>query len=134
MANIALDLVAFRLQFPELSTVADANVIQYWNNTTMYQSNLATGNIPRRTFILQLFTAHLIQLSKNIADNTIPNMVSGATIGGETVTLVPPPVANQYQWWLNLTIYGQQVAALSKLEAVGGLYVGGAFRKGGGLF
>jgi hypothetical protein len=66
--------------------------------------------------------------------------VSGASVDKVSVTLTPPPVKSQWQWWMSLTPRGAQLLALLKSKAAGGLYVGGlpaeraAFRKAGGVF
>jgi len=144
MSQLALSITDFRAQFAEFAsttTYPDSTITMYWDTSILYVSNgdygLLSGASRQRA--IYLFMAHLIKLGENIASNEVPNMISGATIGGESVTLVPPPLKSQFQWWLNLTIYGQQLNVLLSLKAVGGISVGGlpensAFRKFGGIF
>jgi hypothetical protein len=51
----------------------------------------------------------------------------------------PPPETNQWQWWLSLSPWGQQLLALLLVKSAGGFYIGGfperqGFRKAYGLF
>lgn len=127
--------VTFRVLFPEFGNIAD-----YSDNTlslnfttaSVYISN-RTGNcycggmtIPQRTQALNLMTAHLLALSNMIAQGNTPGVVTGATIDKVNVTLMPPPVKNQFQYWLSQTSYGQQLLALLQVASVGGFYVSSA--------
>jgi hypothetical protein len=49
--------------------------------------------------------------------------VQSATIDKITVSLTPPPATSEFLWWLNLTGYGAQLAALLSVHAVGGFFV-----------
>jgi hypothetical protein len=84
-------------------------------------------------------TAHLAAISVLIAAGQIPGLVQNATIDKITVGLTPPPIPNQFQWWLNITPYGQQLLAMLQVNSVGGFYIGGlpersAIRKVYGIF
>ena len=92
---------------------------------------------------LELMTAHLRTLEKGMAAGEAggpTGIVSSASVDKVSVTLTPPPVKSQWQWWLSLTPYGQELLALLRSKAAGGLYVGGVpaeragFRKAGGVF
>lgn len=89
--------------------------------------------------MIYLMTAHLMALSDMLLLGNNPAIVSQSTIDKESVTLVPPPAKSQFQWWLNTTAYGAQLAALLSVAAVGGTFAGGspersAFRKVRGVF
>lgn len=88
---------------------------------------------------LYLLTAHLVALSVIITGGQLPGVVLSATIDKITVTLMPPVVTSQFQQWLSITPYGQQLRALLQVSSVGGFYFGGlpelsSFRKVGGVF
>lgn len=96
---------------------------------------------------LDLMCAHLTTLfnadANNAAAGESPGQAVGietsASIGAVSVSNLPPPVKDAWDYWLNQTSYGQQLLALLKIKSVGGFSVGGlperqAFRKSGGVF
>lgn len=138
------DVTTFRVQYPSFSNATlfpDVVLQQYWDAATCYISNSNYGNLGTccTPLALNLMTAHLTQLSTIIANGQVPYLMQNATIDKVSVGLTPPPVPNQWQWWLNQTAYGQQLLALLKALSVGGFYAGGlperdAFRKVYGTF
>lgn len=138
--TINLDLPAFRAQCPEFGSASlypDITVTGYWEaaTVTVSASDYGALNGLARARALNLMTAHLLKLADLIADGNAAGLVSAAGVDKINVTLVPPPVATQYRWWLSLTPYGAQLLALLQAKAAGGLYIGGrperaAFRKG----
>ncbi len=88
---------------------------------------------------LNLMTAHLAQLSIQIASGTAAGPVVGASEGSVSVSFLPPPGKSAFSYWLSCTPYGQQLLALLSLQGAGGFLVGGSlerasFRKAGGAF
>lgn len=141
MAAIVFDKAVFRDKFPEFATAADSRLDLYWDVATGYVSSNDYGRLNgnARGHALDLMTAHLVTLADMIAAGTTPAIESGATVDKVAVTMTPPPVKSQWQYWLSLTGYGQMLLALLQSVAVGGLYIGGnperaAFRKVGGGF
>lgn len=145
MTIILFDVGEFRIAFPAFSnpvTFPTDTLQAYWDAATCYVDDEGNygwlqGDCRRRA--LDLMTAHLTALSVLIAGGQVPGLVQAATIDKVTVSLTPPPLKNQWQWWLSLTPYGQQLLALLESRAVGGFYIGGlpersAFRKVGGIF
>lgn len=138
------DIPAFRLAYPAFAnsvTYSDATLTAYWDSAACYISNEDYGYLNGlcRLKALNLMTAHLAAIATLIASSKTPGLVQAATIDKISVTLTPPPLANQWQWWLSLTPYGQQLFALLQVQLAGGYYIGGgfevgAFRKGGGIF
>jgi hypothetical protein len=115
----------------------------YWTNSGYLMDNDDVGfcalSGQARYWGLNLMTAHLTALSVIIAGGQVPGLVQTATIDKVNVSLTPPPLKTQYQWWLSLTPYGQQLFALLQVSSVGGYWIGGlpevaAFRKTGGVF
>lgn len=140
-AVIIFDPAAFRLAFPEFASLSDATLQAYFDAGTCYVSPQDYGWLSGacRARALDLMTAHLAKLAAIIATGTLPGLEQSASIDKISVTMTPPPLKNQWQWWLSLTPYGQQLLALLTARSVGGFYIGGlpersAFRKVGGVF
>lgn len=144
-AIIVFDVTQFRAQFPAFQNPVmfpTATLQMYWDSATCYVSD--TGNYgwlqgDCRRLAINLMTAHLAALSVLIASGQVPYLAQNATIDKVSVGLTPPPLKNQWQWWLMTTPYGMQLQALLQNRSVGGWYVGGrpelsAFRKVGGRF
>lgn len=139
-----LDIAKFRSLFVAYSdTVAytDILITMNWDTATLYISNEDYGWLDglSREHSIYLMTAHITALTDVINGGQIPSLVSASSIDKVSVTLTPPPLKNQFHWWLSTTAYGAQLLALLKIAAVGGMYVGGnaersAFRKAGGIF
>lgn len=146
MSLHVFDPPAFRVQCPEFSDpliYPDVQLQVYWDLATAYidpnDSCLASGS--RLQIMLNWMTAHLKKLSLIIAKNPnkTPGLVQSATIDKVTVSLTPPPLKSQFQWWLSLTPYGQDLFALIQRMTAGGYYFGGlpegkGFQKIGGVF
>lgn len=144
MAVITFNVTDFRAAFPAFANVTkypDATLQGYFDAATCYVSPENCGSLRDgcRTRALYLMTAHLAALSDLIASGQTPGQVQSATIDKVSVSMTPPPNANQWQWWLGLTPYGMQLLALLQAKSVGGFSVGGlpeasAFRKVFGVY
>ena len=135
---ILFNAAIFKEIYPEFANTSDATLQNYWNMGTAYADDSDTGKVALKTTILNLYTAHFAKLQEDITSGNVSNMLSGTSIGSESVSLVPPPSKSGFKWWLNLTNYGQRLNALLSVKAVGGAYIGGsnmssAFRKPGGF-
>lgn len=144
MAVIEFDVTAFRDMFPAFASASaypTARLQINWTMATSYISDVDYGWIQgaRRTLALNLMTAHLTALGAQLASGQTPGMMQSSTIDKISITMTPPPVPDQFQFWLGLTGYGQQLLALLQANSAGGIYVGGrceigAFRKAFGRF
>ncbi len=147
MTTITLDPAAFRALFPQFADPVkwpDAALSIQFGAATGYVSADTYGDMPTpvRTNALYLMTAHLLALGVIIAQNNYSGqvgVVQGAVVDHVQITLTPPPVKSQWQWWLNTTPYGAQLLGLLEAQAAGGFFVGGlperaAFRKVAGIF
>jgi|SRR5271165_720979 len=129
---LTFDYALFILQVPQYSNSAkypQALMQSYWDIATNYVSNVGNfGNLQgtSRQYALNLMVAHLAYLAGLIAAGQVPGLMQNATIDKVTVGLTPPPLKNQFQWWLSLTPYGQQLFALLQVSSVGGNYIGGS--------
>lgn len=143
---ITFDVAAFRLQFPEFSndtTYPDVLLQMYFASATTFicasYSSCEYLRDNARQNALYLLTAHLAKLGALIAAGEVPQQMKSAGIDKVNVSIEPPPNKTQFQWWLGLTGYGQQLLALLMVKGVGGFYAGGlperaAFRKVGGIY
>lgn len=131
------NVAAFRVQFPQFANPTvfpDITLQAYWDTASQYIANQSQEGFcggmtdAQLLLALNLMTAHLAALSVIMANGSgqTPGLVQSATIDKVTVSLTPPPVTDQFQWWLSLTPYGQQLLALLQVQSVGGFYVGGA--------
>lgn len=144
MATIIFDPSLFRQQFPAYSnatTYPDAMLQMYWDMAICYVSDDDYGwlDLHCRTLALNLMTAHLLYSAGLIAAGQTSIIINSSTVDKITVSLTPPPIKNQWQWWLNTTPYGIQLLTLLSANSVGGFWTGGlpelcAFRRVGGLF
>jgi hypothetical protein len=147
MTAVVFDATAFRAQNPayaDPTAYPDATLQQYWNNATNYISDANSGVLgalvdAQLQFAINLMTAHLLFLSGLVLRGVSPGFVTQSTIDKISVSLQAPPEKNQWQWWLNLSPYGQQLLAMLQARSAGGFYIGGlpelgAFRKVGGTF
>jgi ABC-type dipeptide/oligopeptide/nickel transport system permease subunit len=133
---ITYDDDAFRALFPAYSPVTTqylpAKIQAYWDAATAYVGDRTGGcytggmSVKQQTLALNLMTAHLLALSALIASGNTPGVMTGATIDKISVTLAPPPAKNQWQYWLQTTLYGQQLLSLLQVASVGGFYASSA--------
>lgn len=129
---LTFDYDLFILQVPLYSNPTkypEALLQSYWDIAINYMSNVGNyGSLQgaARQYGLNLLVAHLAYLAGLIAIGQVPGLMQNATIDKVTVGLTPPPLKNQFQWWLSLTPYGQQLLALLQINSVGGYYIGGS--------
>jgi len=147
-AILTLTIADFRAMFPVFANPVafpDAVINMQYATATIYisDSNCGVLNGTARLTALYQMTAHLIALNVLVAENdgSVPGITTAARVGSVSVTLLPPPAKNQFQWWLNQTPYGAALLALLKRKAVGGFFIGGGgegplggFRRAGGGF
>lgn len=144
MIVITFDYATFIQQFPVFANTkqyTQAQLTMHFDMATNYISDIVCGrlDINARTLALNLMTAHLTYLSNIVSAGETTGLMQSATVDKVNVSLTPPPVPNQWQWWLNQSPYGQQLLSLLQARSVGGFYVGGtpqtaAFRNTGGGF
>lgn len=144
-APIRFDPAKFREMFPEFADsvkYTDERLAKNFEMASCYVSPIPGKRLRENCHELALYlmTAHLTKLEDAIISGDSSGIVNSATVDKVSVSMTPPPVKNQYQWWLSLTGRGAELLALLRSKAAGGLYVGGlpperaAFRKAGGVF
>lgn len=143
---IPFDPAVFRAMFPEFKDTTctpDASLQMWFSLASIYISRqdcacyMLAGD--QRAAALNMMTAHMGKLFKLSADGDTAQVMVSATIDRVSVTVKPPPAADQFSWWLSTTPYGQMLLALLDGLVAGGLYIGGlperdAFRRVGGGF
>ncbi len=114
--------------YSDAMTYPEATLQGYWNSAINYVSdeNFGYVNGDSRQYAINLMTAHLVYIAGLIAIGQVPGLMQNATIDKVTVGLTPPPLKNQWQWWLSVSPYGQQLYALLQVNSVGGGYIGGS--------
>ena len=145
--RIAFDPVTFRVLFPLFADPTAFPGVKLQANfdlATGYVSPNEYGDMTTaaRAQALNLMTAHVLAIGVLVAQNNYQGqvgVVTGAMVDHVQITLAPPPLRSQWQWWLNSTPYGAQLLALLDGQASGGFFVGGltersAFRKVAGVF
>lgn len=132
---LTFDYASFIIVAPSysnLTTYPEAAIQNYWNMATNYMSTLATfGQLQgtQRQYGLNLLTAHLLYIAGLTQGGTVPYLMQSSTIDKVSVTLTPPPLKNQFVWWLSSSPYGQELYALLQVKSVGGLYIGGSLQR-----
>lgn len=120
----------FRCCFPQFASDVTFPSVQLrcsWDGATdiirnqPYCSGFRPNQLSRA---LDLLTAHLASLGAQVATGSNTALVQTATIDKVSVSIVPPPAPNQWQWWLNQTPYGQQLLVLLQVASVGGFFAG----------
>jgi Protein of unknown function (DUF4054) len=121
----------FRAQCPAYASTAQFPEIQlqaFWNAATYYLSNVANyGSLQgdARQYALNLMMAHLLYISQLVASGQTPYVLGAANIDKVQITNVLVPLKNQWNWWMQISAYGQELHALLQMKAVGGMYIGG---------
>ena len=129
---ITFNYASFIAQCPAYSdpvAYPESTLQQYWNGAINYVSNISNfGDIqgPSRAYALNLMTAHLVFYAGLIAAQQVPALMQTAAIDKVSIGVTPPPLPNQWQWFLDISPYGQQLLALLQVNSVGGHYIAGS--------
>jgi len=144
MAQVTPVIADFRVQFPQFAsdiTYPDSLITAYFSIAECYIENEANPCLSDACLLqsIYLMTAHLLAIQNLANAGKTPKFVTSATVGSVSVSVQPPPQTDQWQWWLSLTPYGQQLLALLQVSGAAGIYAGSlperaAFRKVGGIF
>lgn len=143
---VTYDDATFRATLPFFANVTTYPALlmaQFFANATSYISAYGGRRLNGASLQLALYlmTGHLAALNDFINSNNgaPPAMVIAGTIDKTTVQMKPPPTTDQFQWWLSLTPWGQQLLAMLSVKSAGGFFIGGrpegnAFRRVYGSF
>jgi len=110
MAVVIFDPAAFKSAYPQFAAVSDGQLTNYFNLATLYLSNedcSVVQDIPKRTTLLWLLTAHIAFLSGALNPGGTPGLVgrvSSATEGSVSVSVDFPSSPNGA--WFQQTPWG----------------------------
>ena len=126
----------FRAQFPQLSdmtTYPEATLQMYWDQAGGIVQNTTYGFLPQTSgsAALYLLTAHLAYIGNLLINGQTPTVTTAAGIDKISVTLLPPPAKDFFQFWLSSSPYGLQLLAILEVAAVGGFYSPGSLGRQG---
>ena len=130
---ITFNYSSFVAQIPAYSDSGlypESTLQQYWNGAINYISDVGNfGAIQgsARVFALNLMTAHLVFVAGLAQNQQVPGLMQNATVDKVSVGLTPPPLPNQWQWFLNQSPYGQQLLAQLQVSSVGGFFIAGPY-------
>lgn len=131
MATIFFNADTFKANFPAFKNVPASALELTWSAATNYMTDQTSlcfaGSWPpkKQEYALQLMTAHLQFLNAQVNAGQGVGLMQSATIDKVTVQLTPPPVPNQFRFWLNQSPYGQSLLSLLETAVVGGFLAGG---------
>ncbi|WP_165911791.1 DUF4054 domain-containing protein [Vibrio crassostreae] len=85
----------------------------------------------------ELMLAHLLYIQELVSKGDNAVTVTSASQGRVSVSLAQPPTGDSWDYWINLSPFGQALKAMLSAQTVGGFYIGGSnerrgFRKIGG--
>lgn len=142
MATQTFNYPSFVETFTEFATNPSQAALQnYWNMATNYISAvdgfMMSG--PQLVNALNLLTAHLAKSFTLISGGQGTAVVTAASEGSVSLSMLPPPAKTGWQFWLASTEYGKMLWAFLDQQGAGGFFIGGgiereAFRKAGGVF
>ena len=104
--QVTFNLAAWRLAFPEFSTIADAQILGYEGMAEILHRNDGGGPVSTansQTQLLNLVVAHIAYLFGGVNGQPAPEVVgriNSASEGSVSVGLDMGPVTNSQAWWI----------------------------------
>lgn len=131
-ATITLTVEEFLQDFPEFVN-KEVNVLNsFITQAGCYVSTNNVGVLRNdcRKLAIELMVGHLVTIQDRMNNGqTATGQVASTSIDAVSVSLVAPPNKDQYEYWLNLTPYGQRLLALYMAKAPAGLYMVGSYQR-----
>lgn len=110
MTIATFDPVAFKVRYPEFAGVTDATLAAYFDEAGLYLSNTDAGivqNVPRRTRLLWMLTAHIGALSGVLSPDGQAKPVGRVSAAAEgSVSASLEYIAPGSNSWFTQTQYG----------------------------
>lgn len=128
-AVLTFDYAQFIEYFPQFNTYSEPELQLKWDTAIFYVSDIAhCGSVQgqKRQYAIYLMMAHLLYISELVISGNTSGVMESASIDKVSVSLQPPPGKTEFNWWLNSSPYGQQLAALLLANSVGGYSAGGS--------
>ena len=132
VATITLTVEDFIQDFPEFANDDINSIKSFITQAGCYVSTNNVGVLRNdcRKLAIELMVGHLLTLQNKInSGQTATGQVASTSIDAVSVSLVPPPNKNQYEYWLNLTPYGQRLLALLVAKSPAGFYMVGSYHR-----
>jgi hypothetical protein len=130
MSSIVFDIVEFRIKYPIFDSISDDIVLRAFESAEMFISNNTSCYLTesRLKYVLYIMTAHILQIGIDNASNGGGNagIVSSTSIDKISVSFEARLNKTSFQYFLNKTIYGEEILALFSLWSAGGYYIGGS--------
>lgn len=86
MPAVVFDPAAFKVRYPEFAAVSDAMLTACFTEAGLYLSNASNSpvqDIPRRTLLLNMLTAHIAWLGGTLNADNMPKPVGRISNAGE---------------------------------------------------
>ena len=86
MTAVVFDPVAFKVRYPEFTSVSDPMLTACFTEATLYLSNADNSpvqDIPRRTLFLNMLTAHIAWIGGRLNADNMPKPVGRISNAGE---------------------------------------------------
>ena len=130
MSSIVFDIAEFRIKYPVFDSISDSVVLRAFDSAEMFISNNTSCYLTesRLKYVLYLMTAHILQIGIDSSSNGggSAGIVSSASIDKISVSFEARINKTAFQYFLNKTIYGEEILALFSLWSAGGYYIGGS--------
>lgn len=134
-ATVLVTVEQFRADFSEFADETkfpESNLLNALHRASKFVSrqNSTYFNGDERVLALELMAAHIYTLSRNAAGGSAGGgLVNASTVGSVSVSLTPPLIKRQFDYWCNQTAYGQQYMALLGAHSPVGMFLGGSFQR-----
>lgn len=111
MGIVVFDATAFKVRYPEFSTITDPVLSAYFSESTLYLSN-AEGSrvvdVGQRSVLLNMIVAHIATLNSGVngqSPSGLVGRINSATEGSVSVSADYGAVVNSQAWYVQ-TKYG----------------------------
>lgn len=134
-STVLVTVERFRADFPEFADETkfpESILLNCIHRASSFISrrNSSSFRDGNRELALELMAAHIYTLSRNAAGGSAGGgLVGSSSVGSVSVSLIPPLVKRQFDYWCNQTAYGQQYMALLGAHSPAGLFLGGSFQR-----
>jgi hypothetical protein len=134
-SEVTLTVERFRADFTEFADEAKHTEPALQNSINRASLFVSRQNSiyfadDNRLLALELMAAHIQTLSLSLGQgNSQGGLVGASSVGSVSVTLIPPPIKRQFDFWMNQTGYGQQYLALMQAHSPAGMFMGGSYQR-----
>ena len=130
MSSIPLNIETFRSTFPAYSdeTIYTDQMLDARYSIAKFYLEDSDDCIPEsdgREFALQSMLAHLLYIADQQKLGNMSRVITSAGEKSVTVSLQAPSstTGSDYSYWLQVSPYGSDVAAMLSMQSAGGIYI-----------